>query len=112
MHPDVPYIDACISMSMASYIQDPLRVLREINARMSIAGRIVVVDYNNFFNIIPNAAWLNDDQQIMDMFEKAGFRVNIKRIKGMLWDFVIIHGEKVKNVYSFYYVSSHVRKKI
>jgi basic amino acid/polyamine antiporter, APA family len=90
----LPKIDVVISTGVLSYLQNPQRVLKDIGKKVRKGGRIVFIDYDKFFYIIPNVPWLRNDKNLVKMFEKAGFSVEITRKKGLLWEYIFIHGEK------------------
>ena len=96
IHPDIPYVDAIISIGMMGYLQDVKKVLREMWNLMPYGGKIVFVDYADFFKIIPNVAWLSDDKTVERVFREAGFSVFVIRKKGLFWNYVYVHGIKFK----------------
>ena len=94
VHPDVPHVDAIVSIGMMGYLQDVKKVLREMWEIVPYGGKIVFVDYADFFKVIPNVAWLNKDQVIEKVFRDVGFSVFVKRRKGMFWNYVYVYGVK------------------
>src|SRR3989338_2904774 len=96
VHPDVPHVDAIVSIGMMGYLQDVKKVLREMWELMPYGGKIVFVDYADFFKVIPNVAWLSKDQVIEKIFRDVGFSVFVKRQKGMFWNYVYVYGVKFK----------------
>jgi len=96
VHPDIPNVDAIVSMGMMGYLQDVKKVLREMWELMPYGGKIVFVDYADFFKIIPNVAWLSKDQIIEKVFRDAGFSVYVARKKGLFWNYIYVHGIKFK----------------
>jgi amino acid transporter len=94
VHPDVPHVDAIVSIGMMGYLQDVKKVLREMWELMPYGGKIVFLDYADFFKVIPNVAWLSKDQVIEKVFRDAGFSVFVKRQKGMFWNYVYVYGIK------------------
>ena len=57
-------------------------------------GKIVFVDYVDFFKMIPNVAWLSNDATIEKLFREAGFSVFVTRKKGLFWNYVFVYGIK------------------
>lgn len=94
VHPQVPRVDAIISFGMLGYIQDVNKVLSEMNDILKDGGRLVMVDWINFFHIIPDVEWLTHDELIRSVFKKAGFSVTVTRKRGILWDYLYVHGVK------------------
>jgi len=98
VHPSVPKVNATISVGELSYIQDVRHVLTEINRRMKKGDKIVFLEYDKFFDIIPNRFWLGDDKKIIEVFNGNGFYVNVFRKQGFAWQYVYIFGKKERNV--------------
>ena len=72
------------------------KVLREMWQLMPYNGRIVFVDYADFFKVIPNVAWLSKDAVIEKIFREAGFSVFVTRKKGLFWNYVYVYGLKFR----------------
>ncbi|MFH2027510.1 MAG: amino acid permease, partial [Nanoarchaeota archaeon] len=98
IHPDVPNVDAVVSVGELGYLKDPKRALTDINSRLKIGSKICFLDYDKFFDIIPAVEWLEDDNKIKDIFKQTGFEVKIERRQGFAWTYVYVHGKKVKNM--------------
>ena len=96
VHPDIPHVDAIVSMGMMGYMQDVKKILREMWELMPYGGKIVFVDYADFFKIIPNVAWLSSDSTIEKLFREAGFSVYVARKKGLFWNYVYVYGLKFR----------------
>ena len=94
VHPDVPYVDAVVSVGMMGYMQDVKKVLLDMRELMPYGGKIVFVDYADFFKVIPNVAWLSSDATIEKLFREAGFSVFVTRKKGLFWNYVYVYGIK------------------
>ena len=94
VHPGVPHIDAIVSIGMMGYLQDVKKVLGEMRELLPYGGKIVFVDYADFFKVIPNVAWLSKDSTIEKIFREAGFSVFVTRKKGMFWNYVYVYGIK------------------
>ena len=98
IHPATPQVDAAVSVGQISYVQNLNEVLVQINRRMSRYDRIVFVDYDKYFDVIPNIDWLADDKKIHEIFSAAGFNVEILRKQGLAWQYIYIFGEKDREV--------------
>ena len=98
IHPNIPKLHAAISIGNLSYVQKVGEVLRGINRRLKKNAKICFVDYDKFFDIIPNIEWLSNDKKINRIFKSHGFDVIIQREQGFAWKYVYIYGHKVKNV--------------
>ena len=88
-------VDNVISVGMLSYMQDPLRVLKDLSKNVKKGADVVFLDYDKFFYIIPNVTWIKNDKKLVTLFKKAGFEVKIERDYSLLWQYVIISGKKV-----------------
>ena len=95
VHPDIPSVDAVVSVGMMGYLQDVKKVLREMGDLIPHGGRMVLMDYVNFFGVIPNVAWLSEDKTIQKIFNEAGFEVFITRKKGFFWTYVFVSCVKI-----------------
>ncbi|HLC49837.1 MAG TPA: hypothetical protein VJI97_00230, partial [Candidatus Nanoarchaeia archaeon] len=82
------------SIGMMGYLQDISKVLKEMRSLLPYGGKIVFVDYADFFKVIPNSAWLSDDKAIEKVFRDAGFSVFVARKKGLFWNYVYVYGIK------------------
>ncbi len=94
VHPYIPHVDAIVSVGMLGYLQDRKKVLGEMKQLLPYGGRLVFVDYADFFGIIPNVDWLANDQTIAQTFKDAGFSVFVRREKGLFWNYVYVYGIK------------------
>lgn len=94
VHPSVPHVATIVSIGMMGYLQDVKKVLKEMRDLLPYGGKIVFVDYADFFKIIPNVAWLSNDRVIEKMFRDAGFSVFVTRKKGLFWNYVYVYGIK------------------
>lgn len=94
VHPEVGRVDAIVSIGMISYVQDLNRVLNDFNKLLPENGRICFVDYGDFFHVIPNVDWLEKNSEIEKRFRAAGFSVQVKRKKALLWSHIFIYGIK------------------
>ena len=96
VHPDIPYVDAIVSVGMMGYMQDVKKILREMRELMPYGGKIVFVDYADFFKVIPNVAWLSNNAAIEKLFREVGFSVFVTRKKGLFWNYVYVYGIKFR----------------
>lgn len=94
VHPSVPHVNAIVSVGMMGYLQDVKKVLREMRDLLPYGGKIVFLDYADFFKMIPNVAWLSNDSTIEKIFREAGFSVFVTRKKGLFWNYVYVYGIK------------------
>ncbi|HLC46630.1 MAG TPA: amino acid permease [Candidatus Nanoarchaeia archaeon] len=96
--PETPQSDAAVSLGQLGYVQQTEEVLTQINRRLKVYDKICFVDYDKFFDIIPNIDWLSDDGKIQEIFRKAGFDVEVMRKQGFAWQYIYIFGEKARDV--------------
>ena len=94
VHPSIPHVNAVVSVGMMGYLQDVKKVLKEIRDLLPYGGKIVFMDYADFFNVIPNVAWLSSDKMIEKIFREAGFSVFVSRKKGLFWSYIFVYGIK------------------
>ncbi|MBS1267249.1 MAG: 2-phytyl-1,4-naphtoquinone methyltransferase [Candidatus Woesearchaeota archaeon] len=94
VHPNVGRVDVAVSVGTIGYLQEVEKVLKEINELMPQTGRIVFVDYGEFFHMIPNVDWLSSNKKIERVFRNCGFSVQVERKKGLFWNYIFIYGMK------------------
>src|SRR3989338_657591 len=94
VHHSIPHVDAIVSIGMMGYLQDVKKVLKEMRDLLPYGGRVVFVDYVDFFKILPNVAWLSNDRTIEKIFRDAGFSVFVARKKSLFWNYVYVYGIK------------------
>ncbi len=97
VHPKIPKLHAVISIGNLSYVRNVGEVLSGLNKRLAKGANVCFVDYDKFFDIIPNIEWIEDDKKIKSMFKRHGFKVDVKREQGFAWKYIYIFGQKVKN---------------
>ena len=95
VHPEIPNVDTIISVGMMGYLQDVKKVLSEMRDLLPHGGKIVLMDYVDFFKVIPNVEWLTDNDTIKKLFTEAGFEIFITRKKGLFWNYVFVNGVKI-----------------
>ena len=88
-------VDGVLSVGMLSYMQAPAKILTSLSKHVKKGGEIVFVDFDKFFYFIPNVEWIQNDQQLKEIFKKAGFNVEVERKRGILWQYIIINGVKI-----------------
>ena len=88
-------VDGILSIGMLSSMQKPEQILTKLGQHVKKGGEIVFLDYDKFFYVIPNVAWISNDEEVKKMFARAGFNITIERKKSLLWQYVIIMGERV-----------------
>lgn len=98
VHPSVPKINAVVSVGMLGYLQNTKKILKEINERLPMGAKICFLDYDKFFDIIPNIDWLSNDDKVKKIFRDCGFNVGIIRKQGFAWKYVFVYGVKFKDV--------------
>jgi len=98
VHPSIPKIDAVVSVGMLGYLQKTEKILKEINERLKVGAKIVFLDYDKFFDIIPNIDWLSNDDKVKKIFRDSGFNVGVIRKQGFAWKYVYVYGVKFKDV--------------
>jgi basic amino acid/polyamine antiporter, APA family len=94
VHPSIPHVDCIVSIGMMGYLQDTKKVLREMRELLPYGGKVVFVDYADFFKVIPNVAWLSNDKVIEKVFRDSGFSVFVSRKKGLFWSYIYVYGIK------------------
>jgi len=97
VHPDVPRVNVVASVATLGYVQDVDSVLKHMNKRLKTGSKICFVDYDKFFDLIPNMEWLAHDDKIKKVFMRSGFDVRVKRKWGILWQYIFIYGKKIRN---------------
>ncbi len=98
VHPDIPGIHTIVSVGMLGYLHDIKTILRQMNRRLKKGSKICFVDYDKFFDIIPNKDWLGNDNAIKKVFREAGFDVHVERKQGFAWKYIFVYGGKVRKV--------------
>ncbi|NQV91113.1 amino acid permease [Candidatus Woesearchaeota archaeon] len=88
-------VDGIISVGMLSYMQKPEQILKSMAEHVKIGGEIVFLDFDKFFYIIPNVKWVQSDAQLIGIFKRAGFDVQVERKNGLLWKYINVFGVRV-----------------
>ena len=97
IHPDVREVDIVFSVGMLSYIQDMQKVLKDIHRILPERGKLCFVEYVDYFRILPNPKWLDDEVALKELFREAGFSVQVAKLHGFFWNYLFIYGEKFKH---------------
>lgn len=95
VHPDITYVDAIISVGMMGYLQEIKKVLKDMHRILPEGGKIVFLEYGDFFGIIPNVEWLSKNVVIENVFRDCGFSVHVERKKGLFWNYIYVYGAKL-----------------
>jgi cyclopropane fatty-acyl-phospholipid synthase-like methyltransferase len=90
IHPNITEMDSIVSVGLLSHIQDLASYLNHVRTIVPEGGSIRFFDYADFYKFIPNQ--ILPDDQLREIFKKHGFAVNIERIKGIFWTYLIIEG--------------------
>jgi len=98
IHHKIPKCDAAVSVGKIGNLEKEEVLLKKLNQKMKKNARIVFLDYDKFFAVIPNIEWLSKDDEIKKLFKKAGFKVDVMRKGGRAWQYIYIYGNKFKNV--------------
>ncbi|RME51960.1 amino acid permease [Candidatus Woesearchaeota archaeon] len=94
VHPGVPKVDFIFSVGMLSYMQNPLKILKEMHSIIPDLGRVCFVEYVNLFGIFPDPQWLSNEERLKELFKEAGFSIRIIRKNGWFWNYLIIYAMK------------------
>lgn len=97
VHPHVTYADSIVSFGMLSYLQDVEKVLKQMYHLLPETGRICFVEYVDYFKLLPNPEWLEDNAAIERIFRSAGFSIRVVRKKSLLWNYAFLYGLKLKD---------------
>ena len=80
---------------MLSYMQNPKQTLTKLGQHVKKGGKVVFVDYDKFFFVIPNAQWIQNHALLIAMFKEAGFNVEVTVKRSVFWQHIIISGYKI-----------------
>ncbi|MFO8015795.1 MAG: amino acid permease [Candidatus Woesearchaeota archaeon] len=98
LHHKIPKCDAAVSAGKIGSIEKEKELLKDINRKLKKEARIVFLEFDKFFDVIPNIEWLGKDEKIKELFGTAGFDVSIKRKQGFAWQYIYIYGKKVRDM--------------
>ncbi|MBD3209591.1 amino acid permease, partial [Candidatus Woesearchaeota archaeon] len=95
VHPDVPRVDMIFSIGNLSYIQDIERVVKDMHSLLPENGQLCLVEYVDYFwGIIPDQPWLDNLEELENMFRDLGFSIRLKKKRGLFWRYLYIYGIK------------------
>ncbi len=94
VHPYIKKVDIVFSLGLLSHVSDLEKLLKDISRVLPPGGKICIIDYVDFFRIMPNPSHLRNLKELEKLFRKHGFSVRIKKLKGALWNYIIIYGMK------------------
>ena len=94
IHPSIPVVDTIFSVGAMDTIQDLKKVLKEMYYILPENGHICMVEYADYFGILPDSGWVSDLPKLKEIFKEAGFSVRIIKWKGYLWNYICVYGIK------------------
>jgi ubiquinone/menaquinone biosynthesis C-methylase UbiE len=97
IHPSIKNVDMVFSVGMLSYVQDIHKVLREIYRILPRHGKICMVEYVDYFWVLPNVKWLTSNEEIRKIFRESGFSVHVVKKRRFFWAYLIIYGIKTED---------------
>jgi len=95
---EVPKVQAIVSVNMLSNLQNVRSVLKDFNQKLENGDKIVFMENDRFFDVIRNVDWLSDENQIKNLFDETGFKIDVEKRQGNAWEYIFIYGVKVKNI--------------
>jgi len=98
IHSHIQQLHGVTSIGFLGYLVDPENVLNELNQRLVVNGRVYFIDYDRIFKVLRANEWLREDENIRSIFNKHGFKIEVRRDKGLLWDTIHIYGHKTRHV--------------
>ncbi|NOZ81474.1 MAG: amino acid permease [DPANN group archaeon] len=101
VHSSISRADLVVSIGMLSYVQDIHKILREMNSILPNGGKIIFIEYGDYFKIVPNPEWLENNSIIERIFRESGFSVQVERKKGLFWNYIYVYGIKSENDVAF-----------
>lgn len=94
VHPDIQQCDLAVSVGNLDHIQDLSHILKDMARILPDQGKLVIVEYSDFFGVLPNSGWLSDLEKLKNIFRQSGFAVNITKWKGFMWNYICISAIK------------------
>ncbi len=92
IHPSISKVDGLLSIGVFGHISNLDLLLKEMKRVIREGGKIIIVDYIDYFKILPNPEIFRDINKLREIFKRNGFRVRIKIEKGLFWNYIIIYG--------------------
>jgi len=86
-------LDAVVGIGVLQYLSKVDSVLKDMNHRLKKGGKIYFIDYDYFSHIF-DKPWIEKNDEIRKIFNRAGFDIKIWRQKRLLWTYVHIYGYK------------------
>lgn len=87
--------DLIISIGMLSYLEHPKLILKNLSQKIKKGGKVVFLDYDKFFYLIPNVDWIESPEMLIKIFKQAGFEIKVERKKSLFWTYLLISGVRV-----------------
>ncbi|MBU0666810.1 MAG: amino acid permease [Nanoarchaeota archaeon] len=94
IHPEIKYVDMIFSVGMMGYMQNIKQIISDMRDILPENGRILFVEYVDFFWFMPNVEWLSNNETIERLFRECGFSVRVERKKSLFWNYVFVYGIK------------------
>jgi basic amino acid/polyamine antiporter, APA family len=94
----VPFADFAVSVGHIGNVEREEKLLKNLNKKLYKGSKLVFVDYDKFFDVIPNIEWLSKDEDIKRVFRAGGFSVKVIRKQGFAWQYIYIVGKKVRDL--------------
>jgi len=91
VHPTIRNVDVVFSVGMLGYVQNINKVLKELYKILPRNGKICMVEYVDYFWVIPNVKWLSSNELVEKVFRDSGFSVHVSRKRRMFWNYVVIY---------------------
>ncbi len=91
-HPEIKEAHVVLSIGMLSLLRDLPDYLRQIKTLVPENATIRFFEYIDLYKFIPNNDLLKDLPALKQIFSENGFQVKIDKVKGLLWNYLIIEG--------------------
>lgn len=96
VHPSIKHVDMVFSVGMMGYMQDPDKILKEINVLLPEHGKVCFLEYIDYFKLFPNPKWISKNEDIQAVFKRNGFSIRIIRVRSLFWNYLLVYGIKSK----------------
>lgn len=87
-------VDVLVSTGALSSMHRPEVIFKKLAGSLKKGGKVVLLDFEKYFYVIPNLPWFKNDQHLIELLRKAGFQVKIERKRGLMGTYIFIHGVK------------------
>ncbi len=84
--------DVLVSTGALATMKNHDKVLSKLSKLVKKGGKVVFVDFEKYFFVLSNIPWFKTDKHLKKMFDKAGFKVNIHRRRGLFAQHIFVHG--------------------